>query len=167
MRRRQMLFVLALILVLGGCSKPPAKQTLNPLDRVDATRAKPVNFLHKTFSVKKYAQFEFQVPIHSVIPRLHGTFKSFVQRPGEDSLSDDSADVDFLLMNPEQFAEFSHGHGDGTAMYTVDPTHDHEVEFLLPPTQEEPEKYYVVFRNSPGGAALKYVEADFSLTFGY
>ena len=90
-----------------------------------------------------------------------------VRRPGEDSLSDDSADVDFLLMNPEQFAEFSHGHGDGTAMYTVDPTHDHEVEFLLPPTQEEPEKYYVVFRNSPGGAALKYVEADFSLTFGY
>jgi hypothetical protein len=52
-------------------------------------------------------------------------------------------------------------------MYTVDPTHDHEVEFLLPPTQAEPAKYYVVFRNSPGGAALKYVEADFSLTFGY
>ena len=49
-------------------------------------------------------------------------------------------------------------------MYTVDPTHDHEVEFLMPPTQGEPAKYYVVFRNSPGGAALKYVKADFSLT---
>jgi hypothetical protein len=166
-RRRPILLGLALLLALAGCSRKQPQETLNPLDRVDSTRKKPINFLHKTFSVKKYAQFAFEVPAHTVIPRLHGTFKSFIKRSGEDSISDDSADIDFILMNPDQFADFSQGHGDGTAMYTVDPTHDHEVEFLLPPTQGDPAKYYVIFRNSPGGAALKYVEADFSLTFGY
>ena len=159
----------ALVFTLGGCSKstPPQKETLNPLNRADSTRVKPVHFLHKTFPVKKYVQLEFEVPIHSVIPRLRGTFKSFVRRPGDDDRSDESADVDFLLMESEQFSDFSHGQGDGTALYSVDPTHDQEVEFLLPPTQDEPKKYYLVFRNSPGGAAVKYVAADFSLTFGY
>lgn len=167
MRRRPIRLGLALLLLLAGCSKQQPREAVNSLDHVDSTRKKPINFLHKTFSVKKYAQFGFEVPVHTAIPRLHGTFKSFIKRPGEDSISDDSADIDFILMNADQFADFSQGHGDGTAMYTVDPTHDHEVEFLLPPTQEEPAKYYVIFRNSPGGAALKYVEADFSLTFGY
>src|SRR6267143_2230629 len=159
----------AFVFTLGGCSKstPRQKETLNPLNRADSIRVKPIRFLHKTFPVKKYVQLEFEVPTHSVIPRLHGTFRSFVRRPGYGDLSDDSADVDFLLMESEQVSDFSHGHGDGTALYTVDPTHDHEVEFLLPPTQDEPKKYYVVFRNSPGGAAVKYVDADFSLTFGY
>jgi hypothetical protein len=167
MRRRPILPGLALLLLLAGCSKQQPREAVNSLDHVDSTRKKPINFLHKTFPVKKYAQFAFEVPVHTVIPRLHGTFKSFIKRSGEDSISDDSADIDFILMNPDQFADFSQGHGGGTAMYTVDPTHDHEVEFLLPPTQAEPATYYVVFRNSPGGAALKYVEADFSLTFGY
>lgn len=167
MRRRPILLGLALLLILAGCSKKQAQETVSSLDRVDSRRLQPINFLHKTFSVKKYSQFVFEVPVHTAIPRLHGTFKSFIKRPGEDSISDDSADIDFILMDPDQFADFSQGHRNGTAIYTVDPTHDHEVEFLLPPTQAEPAKYYVVFRNSPGGAALKYVEADFSLTFGY
>jgi hypothetical protein len=166
-----MLLPIALAVVMAGCSKrqplPRQGEQENPLNRVDSTHIKPIHFLHKTFPVKGYAQFEFQVPVHTVLPRLHGTFKSFVPRPGDDSLSDDSTDVDFLLMRADQFTDFSHGRGDGTALYNVDATHDHEVEFLLEPTQEEPEKYYVVFRNSPGGAKLKYVAADFSLTFGY
>jgi hypothetical protein len=41
------------------------------------------------------------------------------------------------------------------------------VEFVLPPTRDDPEKYYVVFVNAPGGAAIKSVSADFSLSFGY
>jgi hypothetical protein len=167
MRRRTILLGLALLpFLLTGCTKKQ-QEPVSQLDRVDSRRLQPINFLHKTFSVKKYAQFAFEVPVHTAIPRLHGTFKSFIKRTGEDSVSDDSADIDFILMDPDQFADFSQGHRDGTAMYTVDPTHDHEVEFLLPPTQAEPAKYYVIFRNSPGGAALKYVEADFSLTFGY
>lgn len=167
MRRSPALLALALLFFLFTACSKKQEQTVYPLDRVDSTRKPPINFLHKTFPVKKYAQFEFEVPVHTAIPRLHGTFKSFVKRAGEDSMSDDSADIDFILLDPDQFADFSQGHRNGTAMYTVDPTHDHEVEFLLPPTQAEPAKYYVIFRNSPGGAALKYVEADFSLSFGY
>jgi hypothetical protein len=70
-------------------------------------------------------------------------------------------------MNAEQFADFSHGHGGGTALYNVEATHAHEVEFVLPPSKDDPEKYYVVFVNSPGGAPVKSVQADFTLSFGY
>jgi hypothetical protein len=106
-------------------------------------RLKPSNFLHKTFTVKKYASFPVEVPPHTVIPRIHGTFESFVPRPGDDDLSDDSTDVSFLLMNTAQFAAYSHGQGGGT------------------------EKYYVVFVNLPGGPPVKSVAADFTLSFGY
>ena len=172
MRRTWIVIVPAgmLFSCLIGCNKPqpaPARESVNPLDRVDSSHAKPVNFLHKTFPVKKYAQFEVEVPPHTVIPRIHGTFKSFVPRKGDDHLSDDSTDVRFLLMNAEQFSEYAHGRGDGTALYTVEATHDHEVEFVLPPSKDNPEKYYVVFVNAHGGPAIKQVEADFSLSFGY
>ena len=168
---RKLVSVLAVgsFLVLLACNKQhqSSKETSNPLDRIDSSHQKPVNFLHKTFTVKKSAQFPIEVPAHTVIPRVHGTFKSFVPRPGDDPLSDDTTDVGFLLMNAEQFADYSHGHGGGTALYAVEATHDHEVEFILPPSKDDAEKYYVVFVNSPGGAPVKSVQADFTLSFGY
>jgi hypothetical protein len=172
MKMRQLISVLAvgMFVVLLACDKQPhqaAKESSNPLDRIDSSHQKPINFLHKTFTVKKSAQFPIEVPAHTVIPRVHGTFKSFVPRSGDDPLSDGSTDVGFLLMNAEQFADYSHGHGGGTALYTVEATHDHEVEFVLPPSKDDPEKYYVVFVNSPGGAPVKSVQADFTLSFGY
>lgn len=145
----------------------PARERVNPLDRVDSSHSKAVNFLHKTFTVQKYAQFPVEVPPHTVIPRIHGTFQSFVPRPGDDNLSDDSTDVSFLLMNANQFANYSRGHRGSTALYSVEATHSHEVEFVLSPTTDAPEKYYVVFVNAPGGAAVKSVTADFNLSFGY
>jgi hypothetical protein len=159
----------ALLLLLGACTKsqPALKETVNPLDHVDSAHVRPIHFLHKTFPVKTSAHFEFAVPAHTSVPRLHGTFKAFVPHPGQDSLSDNSTDVDFLLMNADQFSDFAHGGGSGTAVYTTNPTHDHEVDFLLPPTQADSVTYYIVFRNSPGGGAVKQVEADFSLNFGY
>jgi hypothetical protein len=166
--RLLLLAAATLATILLACNQHHApKETSNPLDHVDSSHAKPVNFLHKTFTVKKYAQFPIEVPAHTVIPRVHGNFKSFVPRPGDDSLSDSSTDVGFLLMNADQFADYSRGHGGGTALYTVEATHDHEVEFLLPPTQDDPAKYYVVFFNAPGGAPTKSVTADFTLSFGY
>lgn len=168
------LFCTVIALLLFGlslaCNQTPrggAKSTVNPLDRIDAVRVKPINFLHKTFTVKKYAQFLVEVPPHTVIPRIHGTFQSFVPQTGDDNLSDDSTDVSFLLMKPAQLAEYARGNGGGTALYTVEPTHDHEVEFVLPPTNDAPERYYVVFVNEPGGRPVKSVTADFSLSFGY
>jgi len=167
-RISRLLFLASLLLFLLACKQvPPPAAAPHPLDRMDSKRLKPVNFLHKTFVIKKSVQFKFEVPPHSVLPRLQGTFQSFVTRPGADNLSDEIADVELLLMNADQFADFSHGRGDGTALYNVDPTHNHEVEFLLPPRQDHPAHYYVIFRNAPGGAPVKSVQADFSLNFGY
>ena len=164
------LSLLTLLLVPVACNKsqPNAGPTkVSRLDHVDSAHVKPINFLHKTFSLKKMAAFELQVPAHSALPRLHGTFQSFVPGAKGDRLSDDSANVDMNLLTADQYSDFSHGHGEGTALYTVDPTHDHEVDFLLSPTQEDSGTYYLVFRNSPGGAPNKQVQADFSVTFGY
>ena len=161
------LFCLLVFLCACNKSQPVSHEpTVNPLDKVDSAHVKPINFLHKTFALKKTASFEFQVPAHTALPRLHGTFQSSVPGGGESS-SDDSANVDLVLLNAEQYADFSHGGGEGAALYTVEPAHDHEVDFRLSPTQEDSATYYLVFRNSPGGAASKQVKADFSLTFGY
>ena len=170
---RRLIVGLATVLLaaLSACEKAPPSapvtETVNPLDHVDSSHAKPINFLNKTFTVKKYAQFLVEVPPHTVIPRIHGNFQSFVPRAGDDKLSDDSTDVSFLLMDADQFDDYSHGRGGGTALYTVEATHDHEVEFVLPPSKDDPVKYYVVFVNSPGGARVRSVTADFSLSFGY
>src|SRR5215469_2582082 len=153
---------------LAACNKSqPSSPTVSRLDRVDSAHVRPINFLHKTFSLKKTASFEFQVPAHSALPRLHGTFQSFTAGAGGEKQSDESADVEMVVLNSEQYSDFSHGGANGTALYTVDPTHDHEVDYLLAPTQEDSVTYYVIFRNSPGGAPTKQVKADFSLTFGY
>ncbi len=160
--------VVALVVLLAYRKLQPSRGTSsNPLDRINASPTKPVHFLHKTFTVRNFAKFAIEVPPHSVIPRIHGNFRSFVQQPGDDDLSDDSTDVGFLLMNPSQFAEYSRAPAASTALYTVEATHAHEVEFVLPPTRDEPAKYYVVFFNAPGGAAVKSVTADFQLSFGY
>jgi hypothetical protein len=159
--------LLAEFLLLGsGCSKrTPPENAINPLDRVNSSPSRPQNFLHKTFSVRRFAQFEFEVPPHTAIPRLTGIFKSAAPDHGDGS--DHRNDVVFLLLNAEQFSDFSQGHMTGEALYSTEPTHNQEVDFLLPPTQQKPEKYYVIFRNGGGGVAVKHIEADFRLTFGY
>jgi hypothetical protein len=141
------------------------KKEITPIDRVDTQRIEPIHFLHKTFPVKKYVPFEFEVPPHCAIPRVHGNFKSFVHRAGGGDVSNSSANVDFILMNPGQYQDFVTSNGGGTALHSVEGTHDHEVEFLLSPTKDEPQKYYIVF-NNVAGKASKYVKADFTLSFG-
>jgi len=160
--------------LLSACKQQEqaAAPTVSPdnlpaLSRQNDAQSKPINFLHKTFTVKKSAQFPIEVPPHSVIPRIHGTFESFVPRPGDDNLSDDSTDVTFLLMNSEQFADYPRNPAGGTSLYSVEATHNHEVDFVLPPTNDSAAKYYVVFVNAPGGAPVKSVKADFGLFFGY
>ena len=167
---RALIATLAVLLLFTACNKsqtPAPAPTINSLDHVDSAHVQPINFLHKTFALKKTASFEFQVPAHTALPRLRGTFRSFVPRVEGEAVSDENADVDLVLLSAEQYADFKRGSGDGTALYTVDPTHDHEVEFQLSPTQEDSVTYYLLFRNSPGGAPSKQVAADFSLNFGY
>jgi hypothetical protein len=61
--------------------------------------------------------------------------KSFVTRPGDERLSDETTDVNFLRKNTNQFADFSHGRGDATVRYT---------------NAGDPVKHFIVFRTPLG-----------------
>lgn len=117
----------------------------------------------KTFAVSAPAKFSFEIPAHAASPQLHGTFRSFVRQAGNQP-SDEDADVDLLLMNSEQYADFLRGQPADT-VYSVDSSHDQDVTFGLPATLDHPAKYYLVFRNSSSTAAKKVVQADFQVDF--
>lgn len=154
------------LVVLPACKKKPAATVADPLEQADSVRREPNRFLHRTFQIKKNAQFSFVVPPHTATPHLQGTFNSFVPRPGDDPLADDTTNVDFLLLTPDQYSALSNGDTNGEALYTTGPTHDHEVDYSLSPTMQEPATYFVVFR-SAGGVPVKSVKADFTVSYGY
>ena len=117
----------------------------------------------RTFAVSAPAKFSFEVPPHAASPQLHGTFRSFLRQAGIQS-SEEDADVDLLLMNSEQYADFLRGQPADT-VYSVDSSHDQDVSFGLPATLDRPVQYYLVFRNSSSSAAKKLVQADFQVDF--
>jgi hypothetical protein len=125
---------------------------------------KPENFLHQLFSVSKHTQFAFLVPPHQGNTKLHGAFRSFTKRSDPDSTSDRTADVDLMLLNEQEFNEFLHGQPQGVT-YELDPAHNQTVDWQVPTTYGEAETYHLVFSNSAGGAKIKFVEADFTVSF--
>ena len=155
-----------LLVACAACSKKAAVYADKPNsgDRVNA-HATPVpkRFLRKTFPVKDYQAFSFEVPPHIVRSRVHGTFQSSVKSPSGEPVSDESTAVELLLMSPEQYDNFTHRRS-ATSTYAVEPSFSQDVDIDLAPTRADPAKYYVVFRNSPGGPTRS-VNADFTLTF--
>jgi len=119
--------------------------------------------VHKTFAITSAAKFAFEVPPHAASPQLNGSYRSFTQLAGSQS-SDDSTDVDLLLMNAEQYADFAGGHP-ADVVYSVDSSHEQDVAFGLPATFDKPAQYYLVFRNSSGHAGKRVVQADFRVDF--
>jgi hypothetical protein len=119
--------------------------------------------VHKTFAITSAAKFAFEVPPHAASPQLNGSYRSFTQPAGSQA-SDDSANVDLLLMNAEQYADFAGGHS-SDVVYSVDSSHEQDIAFVLPATFDKPVQYYLVFRNSAGHAGKKVVQADFRMDF--
>ena len=119
--------------------------------------------VHKTFAITSAAKFAFEVPPHAASPHLNGSYRSFMQPAGSPA-SDDSANVDLLLMNAEQYADFAGGHS-SDVVYSVDSSHEQDIAFILPATFDKPVQYYLVFRNSAGHAGKKVVQADFRMDF--
>jgi|SRR5450432_1122811 len=157
------LLVVAL-LSCAACNKeaPPQPAAVAPSDRVAPS---PVGtsqtILEKTFSLKASATFPFEIPAHAVQPHLHGIFESFAgQLHGA---SDDSANVDFLIMNEEQQAAFASDHP-SEALFDVEASHNQAINFDLPASMSRPVKYYLLFRNSSGKGS-KVVEANFRVDF--
>ena len=97
------------------------------------------------------------------MPHLRGSYKSFVTKAGIQP-SDDSANVDFMVLTENQYADFLRG-GSEDMVLSVAASHDQTVDITLPPSLNQPEKFYLVFRNTPGGDAKKIVQADLSLDF--
>jgi hypothetical protein len=167
-RIRLLPFFLVAVLAFAATAcqkqKPPAEDVPLPVDRVAPS---PVGtsqtILHKTFTVSTSVNFPFDVPTHAAMPHLHGNYRSFVKQLGVQS-NDESANVDFLVLNEDQYADFVHGRA-GEALFSADASHDQEVNVSLPASQNRPRKYYLVFRNTPGGEAKKLVKADFAVDF--
>jgi hypothetical protein len=157
--------VAAMAFFITSCQskKSPSEEVVLPMDRVAASPSGSQTILHKAFSVTTSASFPFEIPAHAAMPHLHGNYKSFVKQISADA-SDESANVDFLILKEDQYADFMHGHA-GEALFSADASHDQDVDFSLPASQDQPQKYYLVFRNSPGGPAKKIVQADFRVDF--
>jgi hypothetical protein len=143
-----------------GAQSAPRKPSLK--DHIeDSPVGTSGSVLHKTFVITRVVHVPFEIPPHAVMPRFHGTFQSIVQ--GEAS-NDESTNVDLLLMNETQYAEFAAG-DDPEVLYLADTSHHRDISVPLSPSRDQPVRYHLVFRSTPGGATRKVVAADFSVDF--
>ena len=141
----------------------PAPRPFNPADRVgDSPVGTSAPLLKKTFTVAKAVDLPFEIPPHAANPQLHGTYHSFVQRGG--TKSSDDADVEFLLMNQHQYEDLLNGRP-ADAQFSAEGAHNGEVNTNMPPTLDQPVKYYLVFRNDSSGPGKVFVQADFRVDF--
>jgi hypothetical protein len=159
-------FLMALLAVAtGACEKKkaPAEEIPPPSERVAPS---PVGtsqtVLHKTFSVKSSVTFPFEIPPHAVRPHLHGIFESFVREVH--GTSDDTANVDFLIVNADQYADLT-SNRPSEALFSAEASHNQSVNVDLPASLAQPVKYYLVFRSASGKGPAKVVEADFHVDF--
>jgi len=157
---------LTLFFVACKHQKPPAPAVSESLDLEYSAHRSPVGtnqtVLQKTFTVTASSSFPFEIPAHAVRPHLHGLFESFV-RDGHGQ-SDETANLDFLVLSQDQYNEFSQGRP-GEALFSVEASHNQAVNFDLPASLDQPVKYYLVFRSTPGGGPKKVVEANFRVDF--
>ena len=136
----------------------------DPSDHIAGSPVGSTNtILHGTFAVSTLIKVPFEIPAHAATPHLHGTFRSFVQQAGAQS-DDDSANVDFLVLNQQQYIELANGRP-SEALFSADATHDQEVNLGLPVSGAEPQKYYLLFRNNSREEGNKIVEANFTVDF--
>lgn len=153
----------------------PAAQPPSAADHVgDSPVGTSREILNKTFRVNGIVDLPFEIPAHAATPTLKGTYRSFVKEsptgsqsaaPARASVSSDAvADVDFLVLNEQQFGDFLNGRP-GDAIFSADSAHDGEVNFSLPPTLAKSTWYYLVFRNGSPGGDKKIVQADFRVDF--
>ena len=154
--------------------KPDQVETVQPSQPIphkasasDHVGASPVGtssaILHQTFGVASIVSFPFEVPAHASTPQLRGTYRSFVKQ-GRTQSSDAAADVEFLLLNEQQYGEFLSGRA-GEAVFSAEDAHNQEVNTGLPPTFDQSAKYYLVFRNTSHDAGKKLVQAEFRIDF--
>jgi len=136
-----------------------------PIDHhIDLPSEKPRKLLNKVFPINKYVQFAFVVPPHQSNTRLRGAFRSFTKRRDPDSTSGSTAGLDLMVLDDQQFQAFLHGQPQ-TAAYELDSVHEQEVDWRVPTTYADPQTYHLVFSNPGSATKIKFVEADFTVSF--
>jgi len=167
MKWRPTLAFTTIVLALLGCNSGP-KRDLNDDSSFDhvsqGPRLAPQRVAHGISKLDKYEKFSFEVPPHSLTPRLRGEFSSFMQGEGGARISDESADVELLVMSEEQYDAFSHQRS-AESLYAIEPSHEHGVSIALPMTQADLVHYYAVFRRTTDGKKPVWVKADLSVEF--
>jgi hypothetical protein len=129
---------ISLSLMLGStlaCKKAamPEAQPTNVFDHVSkAPSTPPVNLVHGAFTVATFTKFEFEVPAHSISPRLEGSFESALA-----TQSAASSNIDLLIMTPDEFEDFTHGHS-GTSRYSAMGSAGQTVAYQCPPRSTLP-----------------------------
>jgi hypothetical protein len=146
----------------GSSRSSSQSPLLNEADRVgDSPVGTSAAILHKTFSVAKAANLPFELPPHAASAKLRGTYRSYLPAGAK---SEDEADVEFLLLNQQQYSDLLNQRP-VDAMFSAEGSHDQEVNFSMPPTLDQPVKYYLVFRNAANTAGRVAVQADFRVDF--
>lgn len=155
------------LLAIMACNRGPAHDTNedSSLDHVSqGPRLAPLKVTHGLARLDKSQKLAFDVPPHALTPRLTGSFTSFLQGPGGARITDDSADVELMVMTEDQYEAYIH-HRSAESLYAIDPSHDHGVSIALPPTQDAGVHYYALFRRNVDGKAPVWVNADLSVVF--
>lgn len=160
--------VASVLVVLLGCnrSRRPQADDSAGFDRVNqGPTLPPQQVSHGVAKLDRYIKFPFEVPAHVVTPQLKGEFSSFIQGSGGARIADESADVELMVMNEEQYDAFAKKAG-AESVYAIEPSHDHGVEITLPTTRDTPVRYYAVFRRTNDGKAPIWVKAELTIEFG-
>jgi hypothetical protein len=150
----------------GGAANSSSSASYKPT-QTDLVGDSPVGtstpILHKTFAVAALASLPFDIPPHGANPQLRGTYRSFMPK-GVTPTDETAADVEFLLLNQQQYDTLLTGHASDAVLLAED-AHNQEVNTALPPTFDQPVRYYLVFRNNSRASRKKLVQADFRVDF--
>lgn len=124
----------------------------------------PQRIVHGSFTLSQSKRFSFVVPPHVIEPHLYGEFSSSLRAVGGATLSNQSADIEFLLMNEAQYQDLV-SRRSAQSVYDSDLSHDRSVSIALPATFEDPVRYYVVFRRAADEKTPVSVKADLTVDF--
>lgn len=143
----------------------PVSHQLTAEDHIeDSPVGSSSQIVKKTFPLARAVQFSFEIPPHAATPKVHGTFRSFVQQGLGPSADDSASNINVLLMNEQQYAEFSSGR-EPDVLFITDASHYQDIDFELSPSQNQPVKYHLIFRSAPSTAPRKIVQADVAVDF--
>ena len=151
-------------IVFQACTKqaPPAEPARAHTERIVSLAGTSQTVLQKTFTLNSSTTFPFEIPAHATQPHLHGLFESSLGKPH--GPSDERANVEFMILNQEQ-EDAAEANRASDALFSADASHNQAVNLDLPPSLDQPVKYYIVFRNPDGVKTSKAVNANFRVDF--